>query len=464
MLHPEHFHEVQHGARRLLFHAPTASLFDADPLVGAVLGLLRDGADPATLVTGLRDRFPQAELDAVVAELALLDASAPATPASLAQPAPAALVLALTSGCNLACSYCYKEDLTRPGAARRMTESRACEAVDLLMRVCGPAPLVTVTFFGGEPLLELPLIRRIVAYAEAAAARDGKQVAFALTTNAMLLDDAAIDFLDAHRFGITVSIDGPATLHDRHRRTAGGQGSYATVATNLGRLLQRKRSRPVGARVTLAAGCTDVAGIHAHLHDQLGFTEIGFAPVTAGTAAAFCLDDADLAAVFAGFHALGRRWRDAAIAGHDIGFANIANLVAALHKGAPRELPCGAGTRMLAADADGALHLCHRFVGSDGPTFGSTEQGIDAAAVRDFVARALFRAAAFCTGCIARPVCAGGCYHESYARHGDLFRPTDHYCELIREWVRFGIGVMADIKASNPGFLAINAQPRRAAT
>jgi uncharacterized protein len=207
-----------------------------------------------------------------------------------------------------------------------------------------------------------------------------------------------------------------------------------------------------------------VAGIHAHLHDELGFAEIGFAPATGGTAAAFCLDDAELARVFAGFRALGRRWRDAAIAGHDIGFANIANLVAALHKGTPRALPCGAGTQMLAADADGALHLCHRFVGSDGPVLGSIEQGLDPTAVQDFVAHALARAATFCAGCIARPVCAGGCYHESYARHGDLFRPTEHYCGLIRDWVRFGIGVMADITAGNPGFLAINAQPRRAAT
>ena len=109
-------------------------------------------------MSGLRDRFAAADVQAAVAELALLDAGAAALPASLAAPAPApapaALVLALTSGCNLACGYCYKEDLARPGAARRMTEPLACAAVDLLLRVCGPAPRVSVTFFGGEPLLE----------------------------------------------------------------------------------------------------------------------------------------------------------------------------------------------------------------------------------------------------------------------------------------------------------------------
>ena len=89
---------------------------------------------------------------------------------------------------------------------------------------------------------------------------------------------------------------------------------------------------------------------------------------------------------------------------------------------------------------------------------------IDRAAVRGLVVRALDRVATSCAGCIARPVCAGGCYHELHARHGDPFRPTTHYCALMREWIIFGIGAYADIMAENPGFFAAHAEQRRAAT
>ena len=464
-------HEVPAGGRQLLFHLPTAALFEADPLVGCLLDLLRTGdeVDEAEVRHNLSRCFSPADIGAAIAELVrleLVDAGprplpAPAPPSL--QPALTTLVLAMTNGCNLACGYCYKEDLTRPGRARRMSEARAREAVDLLIRESGAARRVTITFFGGEPLLELDLIRSTVAYADPAGRAAGKTMDYSLTTNATLLDDAAIDFLDAHRFGITVSIDGPADIHDRYRRTAGGQGSYAAAAA-VHRLLERPRTRPVGARVTLAAGATDVVGIHAHLHNELGFTEVGFAPVTAAASAGFCLDEAELRLVFDGFRVLGRTWRDAALAGRDIGFGNIAGLAAVLHQGARRQLPCGAGTQLLAADADGGLHLCHRFVGSDVATLGTTAGGIDRAAVEGFVARARDRVATFCESCLARPVCAGGCYHESQVRHGDPFRLTDHYCALMRAWVSFGIGVYADVMAKNPGFFATHAQPRRAAT
>ena len=55
-------------------------------------------------------------------------------------------------------------------------------------------------------------------------------------------------------------------------------------------LLERHRTRPVGARVTLTRGITDVVAIHRHLRDEIGFFEVGFAPVTAGDISAFNLD------------------------------------------------------------------------------------------------------------------------------------------------------------------------------
>ena len=130
----------------------------------------------------------------------------------------------------------------------------------------------------------------VVEFAEKRFAEIGKRVDFSLTTNATLLDEKTIAWLGAHRFGIAVSIDGPKAVHDRNRITVGGKGSYETVARKVRLLLGSYRARPVGARVTLTHGTTDVIGIWDHLFNELGFAEVGFAPVTAGDTLVYVVD------------------------------------------------------------------------------------------------------------------------------------------------------------------------------
>ena len=119
------------------------------------------------------------------------------------------------------------------------------------------------------------------------AAELGKVVDFSLTTNATLLTPELVDWFDAHRFALTVSMDGPKALHDANRKTVGGKGSYDLVARNVRMLLARYRSRPIGVRVTLTRGVTDVIGIHDHLKYDLGFHEVGFGPATSGPIASW---------------------------------------------------------------------------------------------------------------------------------------------------------------------------------
>jgi uncharacterized protein len=374
------------------------------------------------------------------------------------------VVLNVNTGCNLSCAYCYKEDLTTPDGGRRMDLGTATRAVDLLFRGAAAQQRLNVVFFGGEPLTNFPLIRDVVTYAERNAREHGVVVGFSVTTNGTLLTDEIITFLDAHRFGVTVSMDGPRALHDRRRRTIGGQGTYDVVAAKARRLLSRYRSRPVGARVTLTAGVTDVLGIHRHLREELGFFEVGFAPVTAGAVGAYNLSERDLAEVFAGLKQLGRVYLAAALSGRNIGFSNMHQLMTDLAEGTSKAVPCGAGVGLLAVDQAGDLHLCHRFTGSELPTFGNVQSGVDRERLTAFLARAADPTGRPCETCRIRNLCAGGCYHESYARYEDPLAPVHHYCELMREWVDFGVSVYAEILHHNPDFFRLHIEPRRAHT
>ena len=290
-LAPYNSHEVSVDGRRILFHVPTTSLFELDDVAGDVIDLFRTQAEVG--VDDLRARFdgrhPPERVLETLEELLSLEVISNGEPRAH-NPAPVAiasypistLVLNVNTGCNLSCSYCYKEDLATPDRGQKMAFETAAKSFELLLREARDRSRVNLVFFGGEPLSNMALIRAMVDYAERRAAEVGKTVDFSLTTNATLLTEELVDWFSAHRFGITISMDGPKALHDRNRKTVGGKGTYEVVAKKARMLLERHRTRAVGARVTLTRGATDVVTIHRHLKDEIGFFEVGFAPVTAG--------------------------------------------------------------------------------------------------------------------------------------------------------------------------------------
>ncbi|MNJ26101.1 hypothetical protein D3C77_205670 [compost metagenome] len=86
------------------------------------------------------------------------------------------------------------------------------------------------------------------------------------------------------------------------------------------------------------------------------------------------------------------------------------------------------------------------------PRFGNVDDGIAKEALGSFLEEATSRVDKGCSTCHIRNVCAGGCYHESYAKFGDPLSPTYHYCDLMREWVDFGIEIYTEILLKNPLF------------
>jgi uncharacterized protein len=465
-------HVVRTATDAYLLHVPTTAVFGVDELGLSVIEYCREqgGRSVDELAALLEGRYSEDRVRAAAFELRTLEMLQPSgslhpiNPSSVkvnAYPL-STLVLNVNTGCNLSCTYCYKEDLAKPADGRKMNFVTAARSVDLLLEAAAARDRANIVFFGGEPLTNVALIKQVVSYAEAAAARAGKSMDFSMTTNATLLTPQLIDYFDEHRFGISVSMDGPKVIHDRHRKSVGGRGTYEVVARKVRLLLERYRSRPVGARVTLGGGNTEVEAIHAHLRGEIGFHEVGYAPVTAAAEAGHALSDAELAEVHRAFERLGEDYRQAAVRGANNGFSNMHQLMTDLHQGRRKSLPCGAGVGLLAVDGDGDLNLCHRFTGSELPTFGNVAGGIDGARLSAFVEKAIDRQGTHCETCRIRNLCAGGCYHESYARFGDPHHRTYHYCDLLRRWVDFGVGVYADIQRRNPSFFTRHLEQRSA--
>ena len=167
-------------------------------------------------------------------------------PLSLYEPSMFAnLMLVLTDACNLACKYCLYSGQYSGFHGRRnrsITWEIAKSAIDHFLEINNQKPFeamhnrkINIAFFGGEPLLEYELIRRVIEYSRPLA-RSHYWIDYSLTTNLTDLSDELAEFLVRNQVGVEVSLDGPEEVHNLYRCDKNGQGSFRTVINNLGRL------------------------------------------------------------------------------------------------------------------------------------------------------------------------------------------------------------------------------------
>jgi uncharacterized protein len=461
-------HAFEGAGAPFVYLVPSAAVFRLDDASRDVLATLgeREMA-PEELVNALRDRWTPAEIGAAVTELLSARAVRAVAAPSVEQAAPPArprkriplttLVLNVTSKCNLACTYCYEygadrivEGGTKP---RFMNDETARKSVDFMFAESGDSPVVHLTFFGGETLLNFRVLQSALAYARERAASLGKAVDVSLTTNATLLRDEVIDWMVENDVGVTVSMDGGREQQDRFRVFANGMGSYDVILPRVKELLRRHRRRPIGARVTLTGQNLDVLEIFRHLTQEVGFWEVGFAPVTTTWQRDYAIADEGFDRMLAQFQQLAREYLDAALAGRHHGFSNVRDTLEEIHKGMSKSHPCGAGLGLMGVATDGDVALCHRFAGSDAHKLGSVFDGIDRTQQDDFLSRHHIDNKTDCATCWARPLCAGGCYHEAHTRYGSTAQPNLHYCTWIRSWTHTCLEIYGALAERKPQFL-----------
>ncbi len=450
------FHAFEGNGRQFLYLVPSAGIFELDEPSLAVLGRLERGeASRAELAViageDVIDELHQAH--AIITE-------GFETPPLQNPPADFPLqtmVMNLTNQCNLSCQYCYEfgEDkvATPEGKPKFMDYDTARASVDYLFTSSAGRRGIHITFFGGETLMNFPLLKQVVDYASAKGAAEGRSIDFSLTTNATLLTPAIIEYLSEKSIGVTVSMDGSKESHDKFRVFANGRGSYDIIEPRVRALLRDHKTRPITARVTMTSQAMDVLGTYKHLKHDLGFHEVGFAPVTTSANRLYSINETGLDSVLDQFRALAGEYLDHALRGQHHGFSNVSDTLAELHQGVSKSHPCGAGLGLVGVGPSGDIAPCHRFVDSDTHTLGHVSTGLDRAKQSDFLTRGHIHSKSDCSTCWARPVCAGGCHHEAYVRYGDTGHPNLHYCDWIRGWTDTCLQIYGSIAAQNPSFL-----------
>lgn len=143
------------------------------------------------------------------------------------------LILGVTERCNLRCKYCiYSGHYTdqRTYSNLDMDEKTAHQAIDFFLNSNKNSDKCCISFYGGEPTLNLPVIKSAVKYAEGKKKRD---VLYSLTTNGFDLSIETIKFLIDNKFSILISLDGPQKKNDIYRRTINQEGTFHEICNTI---------------------------------------------------------------------------------------------------------------------------------------------------------------------------------------------------------------------------------------
>lgn len=144
------------------------------------------------------------------------------------------LELIVTPFCNLNCSYCYYKGIEY---RENMTFETAKRAVDLFCKLSidKKEEVLYITFFGGEPLLCIELIIKIVKYIKSTCHNE-LNIRFVIGTNGTLINKEIADFLNEHNFIIHVSLDGNKNSHSLNRRDNSNRTFYSAITDGIGML------------------------------------------------------------------------------------------------------------------------------------------------------------------------------------------------------------------------------------
>jgi sulfatase maturation enzyme AslB (radical SAM superfamily) len=132
---------------------------------------------------------------------------------------PNHLAVYLSNRCNLQCKYCYVA--VNQGPTAKLTFEHLKANMDYFFSEVPPHDR-KITFLGGEPFIDFPLLQKAVDYARDVGGPDAVLQTF---TNGTAVTKERMDWLDSRNVHVTLSLDGKKATNDRNRVFHGKDGS-----------------------------------------------------------------------------------------------------------------------------------------------------------------------------------------------------------------------------------------------
>lgn len=344
--------------------------------------------------------------------------------------------------CNLKCTYCFGDGGTFHGRTEYMDLKTAIASVDFLLKKSGNRKNLEMDFFGGEPLLNLNTIKETVKYARAKEKTTGKLFKFTTTTNGVLLNDDAIEFLNKEMDNVVISIDGRKEVHDNIRKTVNDKASYDVIMKNAKKFRKIRKDKEYYIRGTFTSKNIDFSKDVLSINDN-GFDQISIEPVVMPENNPLALKKCHLKEIMAEYDKLAEEYIERRKTDK---WFNFFHFMIELDNGPcikKRLTGCGAGDEYMAVAPSGILYPCHQFVGQKEYILGNVFDGVTNQEKRKQFTKSSLLSKQDCQNCFAKYFCSGGCSYNNIAYGGGIDNPYKMTCEMMRKRFELSLAIKA---------------------
>ena len=417
-----------------------------DKMIYDILGFY-DGNNPEETKAHFKGKYADSDVEEVLAELKELqeagllfspDFSVPDTFAE--EPILKSLCLHVAHDCNLRCGYCFADTGDFGGHRALMSKEVAQKAIEFAIKGSKKRHNLELDLVGGEPLMNMPVVKFIVDYVRKREKETGKNIKLTLTTNGTLLTDEIVTYLNDNRVMLVLSLDGSKKTHDHMRPYPGHLGSFDKAVEGFKKVIESRRGRNYYLRGTYT---------HYNPHfadDVLAMLEVGseisMEPVV-GTNEPYVLTEDDWQILDKEYEKLARIYLDKRRKGIPFDFFHF-NV--ALDNGpcvAKRLAGCGAGHEYYAITPEGDIYPCHQFVGREQYKMGTLDMGIVKKDMVQYFRHMHVMKKEECRTCWARFFCSGGCHANADLVNGTIEKPYEYGCKIQRKRLEMAIIVQA---------------------
>ncbi|MDR2899452.1 MAG: thioether cross-link-forming SCIFF peptide maturase [Clostridiales bacterium] len=350
-----------------------------------------------------------------------------------------ALCLHVAHDCNLRCGYCFAEEGEYHGKRSLMSFEVGKAAIDFLIKNSGNRRNLEVDFFGGEPLMNFDVVKKIVEYGRLKEKKFNKLFRFTMTTNGVLLDDEKLLYINEHMHNLVLSMDGRKEVNDNMRKTVNGGGSYDLITSKFIKAANSRNQTGYYLRGTFTKNNLDFSKDIEHMA-SLGFKQISVEPVVAAPEEPYAIAMEDVPVICDEYEKLAV---DMMNKGADYNFFHFMVDLSGGPCVYKRMAGCGAGTEYLAVTPEGDLYPCHQFVGIHSFKIGDVFNGIENTEVGERFDSLNVYSKEDCKNCWAKFYCSGGCVANAYNMNGDITKPYEIACLLQKKRTECAIALKA---------------------
>ncbi|MDF2564468.1 MAG: radical maturase [Massilibacillus sp.] len=383
------------------------------------------------------------ELDALIATQELFAPTIDVPPTFSEKPLVKSLCLHVAHDCNLRCKYCFAGTGDFGHDRSLMSKEVGEKAVDFIIANSGQRKHCELDFFGGEPLMNMPVVKHVVEYVRKREKETGKEFKLTLTTNGVLLNDANIAYLNDNNISLVLSLDGRKEVHDNMRPNVAGKGSYDGILATFKKLVDARGGKNYFLRGTFTAYNLDFTADVLDMADK-GFDLLSVEPVVAKEAD-YEITEEHLPKLFEEYDKLTEAYIDRKLSGNGFEFFHFNMDINNGPCVAKRLSGCGAGHEYFAVAPNGDLYPCHQFVGRDKYLLGTIFAGVTNKEMPKYFRQAHVLNKPECSKCWARFYCSGGCHANADLFNGDIKVPYEIGCKLQQKRMECAIMIQAKL-------------------